>query len=159
MHLLKSTSPSEIEDHARQLERLGYDGVWTLKRKNDPFLPLSFALNATQTLSGNEYNSCICSLSVCASANVLGIYSGFRKGRFKLGLGTQVKAHIERRYSIKFEKPAAKIEEYIICLRAIWDSFQNGNAPNFNGEFYKFVLLTDFFNPGPNPCAHTYQFI
>ena len=152
--LLKSAEPSEIEDKARQLERLGYDGVWTFEAQNDPFLPLSFALNASETLSLGTNITVAFARSPFALAQTSWDLQRFAKGRFKLGLGTQVKAHIERRYSIKFDKPAAKIEEYIICLRAIWDSFQSGNAPNFNGEFYKFTLLTDFFNPGPNLCAH-----
>ena len=147
--LLKSASPSEIENKALNLESLGYDGVWTFEAQNDPFLPLSFAINASQTLDLGTNITVAFARSPFALAQTSWDLQRFSEGRFKLGLGTQVKAHIERRYSIKFEKPAAKIEEYINCLRAIWDSFQNGNSPNFNGKFYKFRLLTDFFNPGP----------
>ena len=152
--LLKSAEPSEIKDKVRRLEELGYDGVWTFEAQNDPFLPLSFALNASRTLSLGTNITVAFARSPFALAQTSWDLQRFAKGRFKLGLGTQVKAHLERRYSIKSDKPAAKIEEYIICLRAIWDSFQNGNVPNFNGEFYKFSLLTDFFNPGPNPCSY-----
>ncbi len=152
--LLKSANPSQIKDKTSYLEGLGYHGVWTFEAQNDPFLPLSFAINASQTLDLGTNITVAFARSPFALAQTSWDLQRFSEGRFRLGLGTQVKAHIERRYSVKFEKPAAKIEEYINCLRAIWDSFQNDNPPNFNGEFYKFSLLTDFFNPGPIEWPH-----
>ena len=71
------------------------------------------------------------------------------RGRLLLGLGTQVRAHIERRFAAAFEHPAAQIVDYIGCLRAIWDTFQNGTQPAYEGRFYRFTLISDFFNPGP----------
>ena len=152
--LLKSASPSKIQDKARQLEGLGYNGLWTFEAQNDPFLPLSLALDAARSVDLGTNITVAFARSPFALAQTSWDLQRLSEGRFKLGLGTQVKAHVERRYSMKFEKPAAKIEEYVNCLRAIWDSFQNGSPPNFNGEFYKFSLLTDFFNPGPNRCSH-----
>ena len=70
-------------------------------------------------------------------------------GRLLLGLGTQVRAHVERRFSAEFEHPAARMVDYIRCLRAIWDTFQNGVSPAYKGRFYRFTLISDFFNPGP----------
>jgi probable F420-dependent oxidoreductase len=70
-------------------------------------------------------------------------------GRLLLGLGTQVRAHVERRFSAPFEHPAARIVDYIRCLRAIWATFQNGVRPAYEGRFYRFTLISDFFNPGP----------
>jgi probable F420-dependent oxidoreductase len=70
-------------------------------------------------------------------------------GRLLLGLGTQVRAHIERRFSAAFEHPAARIVDYIRCIRVIWDTFQNGTRPAYEGRFYRFTLISDFFNPGP----------
>jgi probable F420-dependent oxidoreductase len=70
-------------------------------------------------------------------------------GRFILGLGSQVKGHNERRFSVRFESPAAKMREIVLALRAIWDCWQNGTKLNFKGEFYRFDLMTPFFNPGP----------
>jgi len=70
-------------------------------------------------------------------------------GRLRLGLGTQVRAHIERRFSAEFDHPAARIVDYIRCLRAIWDTFQTGARPAYEGRFYRFTLISDFFNPGP----------
>ena len=70
-------------------------------------------------------------------------------GRLLLGLGTQVRAHVERRFAAAFEHPAARIVDYIRCLRAIWDTFQTGARPAYEGRFYRFTLISDFFNPGP----------
>jgi probable F420-dependent oxidoreductase len=71
------------------------------------------------------------------------------EGRFILGLGTQVKAHITRRFSMPWERPAARLREYIVALRAIWESFQTEGPLNFEGEFYTHTLMSPFFNPGP----------
>ena len=71
------------------------------------------------------------------------------KGRFHLGIGTQVRAHVERRMSMPFDKPAARVVDYIRCVRAIWDTFQNDTRPDYTGEFYRFHLINPFFNPGP----------
>ena len=70
-------------------------------------------------------------------------------GRFRLGLGTQVRAHIERRFSMAFEHPAARVTDYIRCVRAIWNTFQHGARPDYTGEFYRFQVINEFFNPGP----------
>jgi probable F420-dependent oxidoreductase len=70
-------------------------------------------------------------------------------GRFLLGLGTQVKAHITRRFSMPWDRPAAQLREYILALRAIWESFQSEGPLDFEGEFYRHTLMTPFFNPGP----------
>jgi probable F420-dependent oxidoreductase len=71
------------------------------------------------------------------------------KGRFILGLGSQVRAHIQRRFSVKFESPGPKLREVVLALRAIWDCWQNGTPLRFEGKFYNFGLMTPFFNPGP----------
>ena len=70
-------------------------------------------------------------------------------GRFHLGLGTQVRAHVERRYSMPFDHPAARLTDYVRCLRAIWDTFQNDTRPRYEGPFYQFKLINQFFNAGP----------
>src|SRR2546428_9843895 len=72
-------------------------------------------------------------------------------GRFVLGLGTQVKGHNERRFSVRFESPGPKLREAVLALRAIWDTWQNGTRLDFKGRFYRFDLMTPFFNPGPIP--------
>ena len=71
------------------------------------------------------------------------------RGRLRLGLGTQVRAHVERRFSAEFEHPAARVVDYIRCLREVWHTFQTGTRPDYQGRFYRFTLIHDFFNPGP----------
>ena len=71
------------------------------------------------------------------------------RGRFLLGLGTQVRPHVERRFSAEFDHPAVRVIDYIDCLRAIWHTFRSGARPRYEGRFYRFTLINDFFNPGP----------
>ncbi len=83
-------------------------------------------------------------------------YSG---GRFILGLGSQIKPHIEKRFSMPWSHPAARMREMILAIRAIWDCWDNGTKLDFRGEFYKHTLMTPFFNPGPNPNGHARIFL
>jgi probable F420-dependent oxidoreductase, MSMEG_2256 family len=87
-------------------------------------------------------------MTVAVAANDVHVASG---GRLRLGLGTQVRAHVERRFGMPWSRPAARMEEFLAALRAIWDSWQTGNALRFEGEFYRHTLMTEFFDPGPNP--------
>src|SRR5919205_3395681 len=75
-------------------------------------------------------------------------------GRFILGLGSQVKGHNERRFSVKWEAPAPRMREVVLALRAIWNCWQNGAPLNFKGQYYRFDLMTPFFNPGPIEHPH-----
>jgi probable F420-dependent oxidoreductase len=134
---------------ARQAEAAGFDGVWVTEVANDPFLTMAVGLEATTRL---EMGTAI-ALAFVRSPMVTALSSWELQrasgGRFRLGLGPQVKAHNERRFSVPFEKPAAKLVEQVKALRAIWAAFA-GEAPlDFHGEFYRFDLLTEFFNPGP----------
>ena len=147
--LLKAGSPEEIDLEIRFLEKYGFSGAWTFEAKNDPFLPLSFAIRSSNKINLGTNITVAFARTPFALAQTAWDLQKFSRGRFNLGLGTQVKSHIERRYSVQFDKPAARIEEYIRCIKSIWDCFQTGKQPDFDGHFYKFSLLTDFFNPGP----------
>jgi len=134
---------------ARRAEAAGFDGVWVTEVTNDPFLTMAVGLEATSRL---EMGTAI-ALAFVRSPMVTALSSWELQrasgGRFRLGLGPQVKAHNERRFSVPFEKPAARLAEQVRALRAIWAAFA-GEAPlDFHGEFYRFDLLTEFFNPGP----------
>jgi probable F420-dependent oxidoreductase len=134
---------------ARRAEAAGFDAVWVAEVANDPFLAVAVGLEATSRL---EMGTAI-ALAFVRSPMVTALSSWELQrasgGRFRLGLGPQVKAHNERRFSVPFEKPAAKLVEQVRALRAIWAAFA-GDAPlDFHGEFYRFDLLTEFFNPGP----------
>lgn len=136
---------------ARSAEEVGYDGLWVSEIVHDPFLPLVLAAGQTDRL---ELGTAIAvafprsPMHLAYTAWDLQRYSG---GRFILGLGSQVRAHVERRYSASFDRPVARMRELVLAIRAIWNSWQEGTPLDFRGEFYTHTLMTPFFNPGPNP--------
>jgi probable F420-dependent oxidoreductase len=134
---------------AAAYERLGVDGLWSYETAHDPFLPLFAAALATERVSLGTAIAVAFARTPFAMAQTAWDLQRVSGGRLLLGLGTQVRAHVERRFSAAFEHPAARIVDYIGCLRAIWDTFQNGARPAYEGRFYRFTLISDFFNPGP----------
>jgi probable F420-dependent oxidoreductase len=134
---------------AAAYERLGADGLWSYETVHDPFLPLAVAALATERVRLGTGIAVAFARTPYALAQTAWDLQRASGGRLLLGLGTQVRAHIERRFSAEFEHPAARIVDYIACLRAIWNTFQNGARPAFEGRFYRFTLISDFFNPGP----------
>ncbi len=139
----------EVGPEAARLERLGFECLWTFEAKHDPFLPLAFAAAQTTTLEVGTNIAVAFARSPYATAQVAWDVQRESGGRLRLGLGTQVRAHVERRLSMPFDRPAARITDYIRCLRAIWATFQTDARPNYEGEFYRFRLMNPFFNPGP----------
>lgn len=136
---------------ARRLAAIGYDGVYTLEGSSDPFLPLALAAEhapgmdlATGIAVAFPRNP----LHLAYQAWDLQTFSG---GHFLLGLGSQVRAHIENRFGVDFDPPATRMREYILALKAIFDCWQNGTRLDFRGRFYRHTLMTPMFNPGPNP--------
>ena len=134
---------------ARAAEALGFDGLWTSETKHDSFLPLAIAANETEEVELGTSVAIAFSRSPMEIAQTAWDLQDLSGGRFILGLGTQVKPHIERRFSMPWGKPASRLREYILALRAIWESFQNEGSLQFEGEFYQHTLMTPFFNPGP----------
>ena len=138
-------------DAAKRQEDLGYDGLWAPETSHDPLISLAFAARATERV---ELGTAIVvafgrnPMDLAITANDLQLIS---KGRFILGLGSQIKPHIEKRFSMPWSRPAARMREFILAMRAIWDSWNNGTKLDFRGEFYTHTLMTPFFNPGPNP--------
>ena len=136
---------------AREAEDAGYSGVWTAETNHDPFFPLLLAAGSTEHL---ELGTSIAvafarnPMNLAYLANDLQSYSA---GRFTLGLGSQVKPHIERRFSMPWSRPAARMRELIQALQAIWQCWETGERLAFRGEFYQHSLMTPFFSPGPNP--------
>lgn len=141
---------SEVGPEAERLERLGFECLWTFEAKHDPFLPLAFAAAATSKLEVGTNIAVAFSRSPYATAQVAWDVQRESAGRLRLGLGTQVRAHVERRLSMPFDRPAARITDYIRCMRAIWRTYQTDERPDYRGEFYQFRLMNPFFNPGPN---------
>jgi probable F420-dependent oxidoreductase len=142
----------EVADEARRYERIGFAGLWSFETKGDPFLTLLPAALATQHLSIGTNIAVAFARTPYATAVAAWDLQKASAGRMILGLGTQVRAHVERRFSAEFEHPAARVTEYVDCLRAVWDTFQTGARPGFRGRFYQFTLMNDFFNAGP--CDH-----
>jgi probable F420-dependent oxidoreductase len=140
-----------VPQQARDAEAAGYDGVWTAETSHDPFFPLLLAAEHTESLqlgTGIAVAFARSPMNLAVIANDLQLYSG---GRFMLGLGSQIKAHIEKRFSMPWSHPAPRMRELIMAMRAIWDSWHNGTKLDFRGDFYSHTLMTPFFNPGPNP--------
>jgi probable F420-dependent oxidoreductase len=139
----------EIDRTARAAEDLGFAGLWTSETKHDAFLPLAIAANETREIELGTSVAIAFSRSPMETAQTAWDLQDLSDGRFLLGLGTQVKAHITRRFSMPWDRPAAQLREYILALRAIWESFQSEGPLDFEGEFYRHTLMTPFFNPGP----------
>jgi probable F420-dependent oxidoreductase len=138
-----------MDEVAKAAEDLGFAGLWTSETKHDSFLPLAVAANVTSRLSLGNSVAIAFSRSPMVTAQLAWDLQDLSNGRFILGLGTQVRAHIVRRFSMPWDRPAARFKDYILALRAIWRSFQNGGGLKYEGEFYRHTLITPFFNPGP----------
>jgi probable F420-dependent oxidoreductase len=138
-----------VPDQARELEALGYDGMVALETKTDPFLPLTLAAAATERLRLTTAIAVAFPRSPMVTAMTAWGMQSLSRGRFTLGLGTQVKGHNERRYSVPWRSPGPRLREYILALRAIWNCWQDGVPLDFRGEYYTFTLMVPLFDPGP----------
>jgi probable F420-dependent oxidoreductase len=136
---------------ARQVESYGFDGLWTSETAHNPFLPLTHAAAVTQRILLGTAIAVAFPRSPMVTAQIAWDLAAQSGGRFALGLGTQVKPHIEKRFSTTWGAPAPRLREYVESLRAIWANFQNNKPLRYLGEHYKFTLMTPFFNPGPIP--------
>jgi probable F420-dependent oxidoreductase len=140
---------TQIPDYARKVEALGYDALWSAETQHDPFLPLAVAATATSRMKLGTSIAVAFPRSPMVLAHIAWDLANASGGRFILGLGSQVKGHNERRFSVKWEAPAPRMREVVQALHAIWDCWQHGTKLNFKGQFYRFDLMTPFFNPGP----------
>jgi probable F420-dependent oxidoreductase len=147
--LLSPSSPSIVKSKAEEIERMGFDCAWTFEAMSDAFIPLAHAAAATSKLEIGTNIAVAFARSPFSMAQIAWDLQRDSGGRFHLGLGTQVKQHIERRFSMPFDQPAARVTDYIRCVRAIWDTFQNETKPSYDGPFYRFKVMNPFFNPGP----------
>ena len=138
-----------VPENARKMEALGYGCLWSSETQHDPFLPLAVAATVTSSIKLGTSIAVAFPRSPMVLAYTAWDIQKASAGRFILGLGSQVRAHNERRFSVRFESPGPKMREVVQALRAIWECWQNGTPLRFHGEFYKFDLMTPFFNPGP----------
>ncbi len=149
-----AASPLDAEAAAVEAESAGYDGFGIPETKHDAFTALTLAARATSRItlqSGIAVAFARNPMTVAILANDLQLIS---EGRFMLGLGSQVQPHIERRFSMPWGRPAARMEEFITAIRVIWARFATGERLVFKGDFYQHTLMTDFFDPGPNPYGN-----
>jgi probable F420-dependent oxidoreductase len=133
------------------LEAAGYDGAWVAEMNNDPFLPIVSAADATTTIELGTGIAVAFARSPMTLAQTAYDLQRRSEGRFILGLGSQIKPHITKRFSMPWSKPAARMQEMISAIRAIWDCWDGDGSLDFRGEFYQHTLMTPMFNPGPNP--------
>ena len=146
-----SFDPSNAARSAKDAEAAGYDGAWTAETSHDPFLACLLAAEHTDRLEIGTGIAVAFARSPMTTAQTANDLQLFSEGRFLLGLGSQIKPHIEKRFSMPWSKPAARMREYVSAMRAIWASWHEGTKLDFRGDFYSHTLMTPFFNPGPNP--------
>lgn len=146
--------PVGVVAEAREAEAAGYDGIWSAETSHDPFLPLVLAAEHTERVqvgTGIAVAFARNPMTLAVTANDLQTAA---KGRFMLGLGSQIKPHIEKRYSMPWSHPAPRMRELVLAMRAIWASWADGSRLAFRGEYYRHTLMTQMFDPGPNPYGN-----
>ena len=137
--------------HARRLEELGVDGAFTFEGPHDVFTPLILAAGATTTLELATNVAIAFPRNPVQLAHQAYDLQVLSKGRFTLGLGSQIRAQVEKRYGASFHRPIARMRELVAALRAIFATWETGERLDFRGEFTSHTLMPPMFNPGPNP--------
>ena len=135
---------------AAELEAAGYDGLWVGETKHDPFLESLQAADATERVTIGTAVAIAFGRSPMTLASTGFDLARYTRGRFVLGLGSQVKPHIERRFSMPWSHPAPRMRELVLAMRAIWRTWQEGEPLDFRGDFYTHTLMTPFFSPPPH---------
>ena len=138
---------SESGRQAKRLEGLGYHGALTAETAHDPFFPLLLAAQETDSIELMTSIAVAFSRTPMNLANIGHDLNSFSKGRFILGLGSQIRPHITKRFSMPWSKPAARMREFILAMRAIWQAWHEGAPLKFEGEFYTHSLMTPMFTP------------
>jgi probable F420-dependent oxidoreductase len=142
--------PRDAGEAFRRLEEIGYDGAFSFEAKHDPFLPLVLASQTTRDLQLGTAIAIAFARNPMNLANLAHGLQSISGGRFVLGLGSQVRPHIEHRFGMPWSRPAARMREMVLAIRAIFAAW-GGFAPlRFEGEFYHHTLMIPAFDPGPN---------
>lgn len=149
IYRLASKNLAAIPGEAAWAESMGYDGVSSNETAHDPFLPLALAATATSRVTLDTRVAIAFPRSPMVVAHTSRDLHELSRGRFRLGLGTQVKGHIERRFSTIWDAPGPRLREYVQALRHIWACWSDATPLNFEGRYYQFSLMTPHFNPGP----------
>jgi len=138
---------SRVADAARATEAAGYDGIVSMENQHDPFLPLAVAATVTERVELLTGIAIAFARSPMSAANIGWDLQVASRGRFVMGLGSQVKGHNQRRFSVPWSAPAPRMREYVDALRAIWRCWKYGEKLDFQGEHYTFTLMTPNFVP------------
>jgi probable F420-dependent oxidoreductase len=149
-----SSQLSDVSDAVIRLERRGYDCCWTAEINHDPFLPLVLAAEHTSTIELGTSIAVAFARNPMTVANIGWDLQAFSQGRFILGLGSQIKPHIENRFSMPWSRPVHRMREFVLALRDIWSCWQAGTTLAFEGDFYTHKLMTPMFTP--EPLAHRF---
>jgi len=148
---LPPTFLKSVPNLVREAEAIGFDGVWTTETQHDPLLPGPLIAEHTSQIQFGTAVVIAFARSPATMAYTAWDLAQMSKGRFILGLGTQVKGHIERRFGMSWpDSVTGKLREQIKAIRAFWQAWQTGERLNFRGDYYKLTLMSPFFNPGPN---------
>lgn len=149
---------SQIPEDTTLAERIGYNFISTNETNHNPFLAATLASEHSTTMNVRTSIALAFARSPMDTAYMAWDLQELSGGRFHLGLGSQVRGHIVRRFNMPWGRPAARMRDYILALRAIWDSWQNRGKLDFQGEFFNFNLMPPFFDPGPieNPGIKIY---
>lgn len=140
----------DAAQEAKRLASIGYDGVYTLEGSWDPFYPLVVASEHAPELD------IATGIAVAFPRNPMHLayqawdLQTFSKGKFFLGIGSQIKPHIEKRFGVEFSPPAARMRDYILAMKAIFNTWQNAEKLDHRGPYYQHTLMTPMFDPGPN---------
>ena len=145
---------SKVGEYSRRAEDMGFGAVWSAETHHDPFLPLAVAATTTHRVGLGTAIAIAFARSPMILAHVSWDLQKASGGRFVLGLGSQVKAHNERRFSVPWSAPAPRLREVVSALRAIWGAWQERKPLDFRGQSYHFDLMTPFFDPGPIQHPH-----
>lgn len=143
--------PAQVPQAATKAEQLGYDGCWTGEVNHDPFLPMLLAAEHTNRLEIGTGVAVAFARTPMTGATVAWDLQAYSQGRFILGLGTQIRPHIERRFSMPWSRPVPRMREFVAALREIWSAWQHGTPLRFEGDFYTHTLMTPMFVPEPHP--------
>jgi probable F420-dependent oxidoreductase len=144
-------SLNEVPQQIRELEAQGFDGAVTAEMSGDPFLPLLLAAEHSERIELMTSIAVAFSRNPMIVANLSNDLQAYSGGRFVLGIGSQIKPHITKRFSMPWSKPAARMREFILAMRAIWACWYDGEKLDFRGEFYTHTLMTPMFTPTNNP--------
>ena len=148
---LSATDLGEIVRSAREAEEIGFDGLYTVETQHDPLLPHALAAEHTERIQLGTAITVAFPRSPAHLAQSASDLHAFSGGRFTLGLGSQIKAHIEKRFGVPFDPPVARMREFIQALHAFWRCWNEGERLDFRGTYYRHTLMTPFFAVPPNP--------